>query len=87
MPTAAPRKKTHARTNTVELQESARLELVVPQASDLDISRAIDEALKQDKQQVSTADGGISAVSAIEQRKSLFYGLPLFSYVIEAGII
>ncbi|PUU80051.1 TRAPP trafficking subunit Trs65-domain-containing protein [Tuber borchii] len=80
MPAAAPRKKTHARTNTVELQESARLELVVPQASDLDISRAIDEALKQDKQQVSTADGGISAVSAIEQRRSLFYDetLPVF---------
>ncbi|RPA94150.1 hypothetical protein L873DRAFT_1776616 [Choiromyces venosus 120613-1] len=80
MPAAAPRKKTHARTNTVELQESARLELVVPQASDLDISHTIDEALKRDKQQISTPDGGISAVSAIEQRKSLFYDetLPVF---------
>lgn len=68
---AAPRGKTHARTNTVEVQESARLELVIPQASDLDISEAIAKALGDDRK---PAAGGIPAVAAIAQRDSLFYG-------------
>lgn len=72
---AAPRGKTHARTNTVEIQESARLELVIPQASDLDISEAIARALSDDKKPAATAAGGIPAVAAIAQRDSLFYGL------------
>ena len=74
---AAPRKKPHARTNTVELQESARLELVIPQASELDISQAIRTALERDEVQATTETEGISAVSSIEQRRSLFYGLLL----------
>lgn len=71
---AAPRGKTHARTNTVQVQESARLELVIPQASDLNISEAIARALNGDETPVATLPGGIPAVAAIAQRNSLFYG-------------
>jgi hypothetical protein len=82
---AAPRKKSHARTNTVELQESACLELVIPQASELDISQAILTALERDGVQVTTETGGISAVSTIEQRESLFYGLLLCLILLTKG--
>lgn len=80
MPATAPRGKGHARTNTVEIQESARLELVIPQASDLDISQAISKTLEDSSKPAATYAGGIPAVATIAQRDSLFYDetLPVF---------
>lgn len=74
MPATAPRGKGHVRTNTVEIQESARLELVIPQASDLDISQAISKTLEDSSKPAATYAGGIPAVATIAQRDSLFYG-------------
>ncbi len=65
----------HKRTTSVEVSESARLELVVPQASNLDITSSIDES----KVLKSTGKSSIAAVAHIEQRDSLFYGGLLYT--------
>lgn len=63
----------HKRTTSVEVSESARLELIVPQASDLDIAAAI-AAAEPSKGGKATGKSSIPAIAHIEQRDSLFYG-------------
>ncbi|KAL7276511.1 hypothetical protein RUND412_000502 [Rhizina undulata] len=76
MAPSSPRKQGHARTHSTEVYDSARLELLVPHSSDLDISSAIAAFTGE----TDNKEYSIPAVSEIEQRKYLFYDeiLPVF---------
>lgn len=69
--TASIRPHGHRRNLSTEVSESARLDVVVPHASQLDISDAI---VANNAAAKSSSSSNIPAVAHIEQRNHLFYG-------------
>jgi hypothetical protein len=64
----------HRRNLSTEITETARLDLIVPHATDLEIAEAIANAEGISSSQGSTASSNIAAIAHIEQRSHLFYG-------------
>lgn len=77
----------HRRTQSAEVSESARLELLVPQATGLNISAAIAASVGNEKPAAPTSQSSIAAVAHITQRSSLFYGLfPWYAYMVRNSV-
>lgn len=62
----------HRRNLSTEISETARLDVIVPQVSDLDISEAITDARGGDSK--GSPASNVAAVAHIAPRSHLFYG-------------
>ena len=68
----------HRRNLSTEISETARLDLIVPHDSNLDIKEAIAAGLARagGTPPVGSAASSVGAVAHIAQRANLFYGEP-----------